>query len=1143
MSFCRTSLPLFFLLAAGGLHAQEYRGRVQGTVADPTNASVPGATVTLTNVEKGISTVRISDDGGHYLFDLVEPGRYTISVDRTGFTRFLQESILVQNRGDVTVNLQLKVGGVTEAINVVTESPAAVQFNTSSMDLTVDNTMVRNLPVIGRNPFTLTLLDPAVVNRYTTAERTPFKMWASSQLEVGGPTSQKNDTLLDGMPVQAGPKGTYAPSMDAVTEVSVQQNSVDAEYGHSAGGVLNVAMKSGTNSTHGTTYYFGRNPSLNAASNAITHAPNQVRNHIFGGVVGHPIIKNKLFHFFSYEEWHQREPRSRVMTLPTALEKDGDFSRSLNVDGALRVIYDPRTTQLVNGAYIRTPLAGNVIPKAQQDPTSIKFAKEIWAPNRPGDGLALVNNFRADFYRANTYRNLSTRVDYAATEKLRMFGRYSRFRTKLIDKDYTPSGTVIYEDLNSGTMNATNAAGDVVYTLNPSTVLNVRGNFSTMEDSYDGSNQKIDPSRLSDFWAKDWWTPYLNPAYRKYFFPGVNVDGAVYGKSNWFLENPTNYYLSAKISRQSGKHFLKTGGEWRFLRPVGGAARSTLFNFGKGLTANSPNAPNTRASGDGYATMLLGGIDEDSNAQVTPTTRPNVHYWGFFVQDDIKLTSRLTLNLGLRYEYEIAPYDRGGEYRLSRPFDLDNPIPEMQTTPPAIPDAARALMNQPYQFNGAWRFTDEDNPGMWNPKANNFLPRAGLAFRLDSRTAIRAGYARYVTPASTQVAIIGELPYPGFSGRTNAAPVIEGKPQTYWSDPFPASNPLIPVQGKALGRYTNLGGAVTTDIEAFRPNVNDRLNVSVQREVVSKIVVDVTYFANIGHDLPYTRNLNMMDPQLSYTHKTLLTQRVANPFYRYLTPDKFPGQLRNQAQATLADLLKPRPQYSSITRTNTPGVKERYHSVQIKVQRPFANGFNFVLAYNYNRERQQEFYNDLEEFAGVFRYEPVQRPRQRMTAASVYELPFGRGRRFLGNSPKLVDAIVGGWAASGIYTYSSGTLLRFGALDVIGDPHIDNRSKWGLIFNPNAFRQLPAFTVRTNPKTIPGIVGPGFKNLDVTFGKFFALTERFRLELRMEGYNISNTFNAADPSTTFGNANFGRVSQQAPAYYGREFQYNLKLHF
>jgi hypothetical protein len=588
---------------------------------------------------------------------------------------------------------------------------------------------------------------------------------------------------------------------------------------------------------------------------------------------------------------------------------------------------------------------------------------------------------------------------------------------------------------------------------------------------------------------------------------------------------------------------VKAGAEWRFLRPVGGAARSTQFVFGKSLTANSPNSPNTRAFGDGYATMLLGAIGDDSNAQVTPTTTPNVHYWGFFIQDDFKVSNRLTLNVGLRYEYEMAPYDRGGEYRLSRPFDLTDPIPEMQATPPVIPQAATALMNQPYQFNGAWRFTDKDNPGMWNPKAMNFLPRVGLAFRVDDRTAIRAGYARFLTPASVQVSIIGALPYPGFSGRTDAAPVIEGRPQAYWSDPFPASNPLIPVLGKALGRYTNLGGAVSTDFEDFRPNVNDRFNVTVQREVAWKFVVDATYFANVGHDLPYTRNLNMMDPQLSYTHKTLLNQRVNNPFFNYLTPDKFPGQLRNQAQVALSTLLKPFPQYSNISRTNTPGFRERYHSFQLKAQRPFANGINFLLAYNYNRERQEEFFNDIEEFANVFRFEPAQRPRHRMTIASVYEFPFGKSRRFLSNVPTIVDHVIGGWTASGIYSYNSGTLLRFGALNVVGDPHIDDPSKWGAIFNRDAFQVLPAFTVRTNPKTIPGILGPGFKNLDLTVGKFFRLTERYQVELKMEAYNVSNTFNAADPSTSISNANFGRVSQQAPAYYGREFQYNLKLHF
>ncbi len=1121
--------------------AQEYRGRVQGVVADPTDAVIAGAEVRLRNVNTGVEIARQTDAYGRYLFDLVEPGTYALTVEIAGFSRFLQENILVQNRGDVTVNPKLQVGAVAETVKV-TAAPIAVQFNTSSMDLTVSNQLVTNLPVVARNPFTLALLDPAVVNRYTL-ERTPFKMWAPAQMEVGGPTSQKNDTLLDGMPLQVGPKASYSPPMDAVTEVTVQQNSVDAEYGHSAGGILNVSMKSGSNDIHGNAYYFGRNPALNAASNAITHAPNQVRNHIYGGTVGFPIVKNRLFEFFAFESWNQHEPRNRVMTLPTELEKLGDFSKSLNVNGGLRGIFDPFSTRLdAAGRVSRDPFPGNVIPQSRIDPTSAKFIKEVWAPNRAGDDITGVNNFRADFFRENLYKNISSRTDYIINNKWKMFGRFSRFRTNLNDQDYTPNGTIVYEDLNSGLMNSLNISGDIVYTINPSTVLNIRGNYISIEDDYSGGKQVIDPSRLKDFWAKDWYSPYASDQFGRFFFPGVNVDGSVFGKSNWFYQHPENYYLSAKISKQAGRHYLKAGGEWRYLRVFAASPRFFSFAFNRALTAETFVNPNTRVNGDGWASLLLGGVDSDSTAQSTPFLTPTVPYYGFFFQDDLKLTRNITLNLGLRYEYEGAVFDRD-QYRLSRPFDRTDPIPEMQTNPPQIPALARQLMNQPYQFSGAWSFTDENNRGLYDSKKLNLLPRAGIAIRMNDRTAIRGGWARYLTPAHVQTDIIGSLPYPGFSALSRVAPVLEGKPQAVWSDPFPASNPLIPVTGKALGRYTNLGGDAVTDIRDFRPNVNDRFNVTLQRDIINRIVVDFTYFFNLGTDLPYTQRFNLMDPQLSYVHKNLLNQRVDNPFYNYLTPEKFPGQLRNQQQVTLADLLKPYPQYVTVNQTNTPGVRERYHSLQLKVQRAFANGFNFLVSYNYNREQQEEFFNTDEEYLGQFRFEPATRPRHRAAIAGVYEFPFGRGRRYFGHTPRVIDAVVGGWTTSAIYFYNSGELLRFGQMDVIGDPHIDNPSKWGLMFNPQAFKQSAAFTPRTNPKWFPGILGPGYKNMDVTLAKFFKLTERFQLELKMESYNVSNTFTGANPDTTVTRSTFGRVTAQAAGINGREFQYNLKLHF
>src|SRR5689334_21320637 len=507
-------LILAVTMAGAAMLAQEYRGKVQGMATDATDAAVAGAVVRLENVESGVAASRVTDGYGRYLFDLVVPGMYRLVLEMQGFRRFEQDKILVQNRGDITIDVKLQIGAVAETIKV-SDTPVSVQFNTSGMDLTVDNGLVSNLPVVARNPFTLALLDPAVTNQYTL-ERAPFKMWAPSQMEVGGATSQKNDTLLDGMPVQVGPKASYAPPMDAVTEVTVQQNSVDAEYGHSAGGILNVSMKSGTNEIHGVGYYFGRNPALNAAQNAITHAPNQVRNHIYGATAGHPIKKNKLFHFFAFERWNEHEPRSNVLTMPTALEKQGDFSQSLNANGGLRTIYDPYTTHLnaATGQVTRDPFAGNIIPINRMDPTALKFIHEIWAPKGRGDDITGVNNFKADYFRQNLYYNISSRADYVLSEKWKIFGRFSRFRMNLTDQNYIGANTIVYQDINSGAMNSLNVSGEIIYTPTTRTVIDVRGNYISINDDYTGGTQNINPSQLSSFWSKDWYSPYVtnNPS-------------------------------------------------------------------------------------------------------------------------------------------------------------------------------------------------------------------------------------------------------------------------------------------------------------------------------------------------------------------------------------------------------------------------------------------------------------------------------------------------------------------------------------------------------------------------------------------------------------------------------------------------------
>src|SRR3989441_2023830 len=338
--------------------AQDTRAKVQGLVTDSSNAVVAGATVTLRNEDTAVQAQQQTSQTGQYLFDFVLPGHYTVTVEMSGFKQYIQRNILVQARGDVTVNALLDIGNTRDTVTVEA-SPVAVQFNTSTMALTLDTKMANSLPIIHRNPFLLVALNPATVVR-SSNEQSPFHHWAASQFDVGGNTSTKNDIILDGAPSMTAQKSSYTPPMDAVQEVNLQQNAVDAEFGHSAGGIISLQMKSGTNEFHGTAYYLGRNPALNALADRITRGKNLTRQNVWGVTQGNPIKRNKLFNFFAYEGWRTIEPKSVLYTMPTDLERAGDFSKSLNTQGALRTIYDPFTTETNGSAVTRQPFAGNV---------------------------------------------------------------------------------------------------------------------------------------------------------------------------------------------------------------------------------------------------------------------------------------------------------------------------------------------------------------------------------------------------------------------------------------------------------------------------------------------------------------------------------------------------------------------------------------------------------------------------------------------------------------------------------------------------------------------------------------------------------------------------------------------------------------
>ena len=1150
--FCLVSL-IMTVLFVGIAPAQEYRGRVQGTVTDSSQAAAPDATVTLRNVNTGIDSARQTDAAGHYLFDFVQPGTYSVTVQASGFQKFVQENITVLTGGDVTVNAALTVGSITETVSVTAEV-SSVQFNTSTMTTTVQGVMLDNLPVLARNPFSLALLNPAVVNQYwDVAHRNPFYMWSNGGLDIGGPTGGKNEQLLDGTPLNISARGSYNLPMDAVQELTVQQNAMDSEFGFSAGGTLNLSQKSGTNDIHGTAYYFGRNPALNALANRITRDPNIVRTSTFGGAIGHPIIKNKLFNFFVYEKWKVTQPASTIETMPTDAEKNGDFSHALTPQGTLQTIYDPFSTHFdpATSTVTRTPFPNNIIPQNRINPSAQKLMGYLWGPNNPGDDPSGVNNFKKAYPWWENYYNFSDRVDYNISDNWRLFARFSKFETRLDNPNW--GGTIAVPSDNGGIMDALNAAIDVLWMPNPRTTVDFRFGSSYVEDDYASEWAKVPTSVWEGFFPTGWYKGVLQPS-QGIYFPRFNFagNGSSYtGFGNWWLVHGRSHNPTVNVTHDRGIHHMKAGWQLRYSYDQDNAGSGPgYFNFRSIDTGSSFLGYDPTQSGNMYASALLGVLN-GGQATINPNLDMHQQQWAFYVQDDVKLTRNITLNLGLRWERETAPLEE--TRKLVQTLDLSNPIPELQNV--TMPSEVTSIANVAYKFNGAMIYTSNKNPRMYDAPWNTFLPRAGIALRINDKTAFRAGYARYAVPWVAVHPETGGLPTNGFSQTTPVLGPLQGTPRALLSDPFPTAgadpNPVILPVGSSLGRYQDLGNSVSFwNGKILKTPMNDRMNVTIQRQAPYRIFTEATFFTMFEHNAQdpsmwggaYTYNLNLMDPNLAYKYQGRTDQAVANPFYNLLPADKMPGVLRTQPTVSVSQLLRPYPQYGDLNVYGWPGTSDHYYALQMKAERPMANGMTFLVAYNYNQEQHGNWFNDVDYYNNKISMFDRGYARHNIRVAGTWELPIGRGRHYLANIPRGLDYIIGGWATSQILMWRSGNLLVFGGqADVSGDPRKNVPS--GYYFNPAVFSIPQPYTPRTNPYYYDGLRGPTFWQLDSTLVKYFRITERFKFELRMEFYNTPNVFIPSDPDVGIGSGTMGRSTWVAGGNYGREIQFNGRIHF
>jgi len=536
----------------------------------------------------------------------------------------------------------------------------------------------------------------------------------------------------------------------------------------------------------------------------------------------------------------------------------------------------------------------------------------------------------------------------------------------------------------------------------------------------------------------------------------------------------------------------------------------------------------------------------DSGATGFPVNiKPQVErrFYGMYVNDDWKVTRNLTVNLGLRYEWESPFHD--AESRETRALDLDQPIPELQGV--TMPSGVKEFYQGTWKMAGAFQFADDQHPGSWDGGWGTLSPRIGAAYRLNDKTVVRGAYGRYVTPWTTNSNHdqLSGFPLYGFSNFTGAPDAIQGVPQMSMKDPFPASNPIAPSYDKSLGIYTMLGNSLFYFAPDRRRSNSDRVNISVQRQLPGSIVLDVTYFLNRTSQVFETDyNINQVDPQIAYTYKEQTLAVMDNPFYNLLPVQKFPGQLRYQPQVDVTSMAKLYPQYGDITVVDGhEGGTMRYQALQIKLQKNYSHGLSLLAGYSYHVEKDQRFYDDIANYQRKYTWQNPNAYRQRFTLAGTWDLPLGKGRTFLNSTPRAVDAILGGWSLSSVVLWRSGNLLGFdGMLWDGSDPKLSNPTpqQW---FKTSGFERLPDFTPRTNPWNFPGLYGPGVFNMNGSLVKAFRITERFRAQLKADAFNLLNNMSWGDPSTGVDDSSFGQITNQADLTFGRRVQLGARIEF
>jgi hypothetical protein len=1040
-SFARASFLLLFVLLSGfSVHAQSDRGSISGKVSDSTGAIVPNCSIELKNEATGVVQTAKTNSAGDYVFELLNPGSYSLKVNQPGFKSEQLTHVVVDVNQVNQQNVTLAIGESNETVQVTT-GIQQLQTQSGSIGLIVEQKSIQELPLVYGNPFTLETLSPGLLVSGVNPNIHSYDS-NTATVSVNGSTLNSIEYRLDGAPDNRIRLSAYTPSTEFINQYKVETASYDATEGHSSGGFVNVSLKSGVNQFHGGAFASYQNPTLN--SNFWHLGPTAAAKAVWlreGGDLAGPVWRDRIFFFGGYEHSRAATPNVQTLTVPSVAERTGNFSELYALDPAhpagttnLYQLYDPNSgkTGTCSGksCTVRTAIPGNILSSV--NPIAAAALKYYPLPNTPansaGGGNFSYSNAEPDYYYA-----YATRVDATLTKKQSLYGHY------LASHRLQPGKNGYFYPVTGTTLTYQNKGAALGYTfvISPATVLDAHLTWTRFVNQNVVSSQDL--LNATSIGMPSYLVNGLPDAANS--FPRIDSTGYQSLNSDSGVLSHDDVTLgSIQLSHLFGNHFLRGGFEYRMYNTNAGITTQSngrYQNTGVYDTANSATA--AQSIGFGLA-QFEAGIPTSSAITINSDFASRSNYMAEWLQDDWKAFPRLTINLGLRFEYEGPNNERNEKANTFFDFNAVNPVSAAAKAAYATiaPTNANLLPAASFNVNGGLRFLGDPTEPFghqdYQAQVLNLLPRAGFSYEFVPNTVMRGGFGIFNDSLSSFYLSGGNsgstntflLPQQGFTQATTQNSSTDTGltfPSTY-ANPFP--NGIVQPTGNTLGLSTYLGQAVTFQPPNPRTPYNMRWSAGLQRQFGSWLAA-VDYVGNHGVHLPIQKEYDAIPSQYlstvtngfdATTYQKFITT-VNNPFYGVL-PNTV--SLGSGKTTTVAQLLRPYPEFTSVTAYITSGMSI-YHSLQAQLLRRFTNGASLTSAFTWSKSLDATQYLNSSDSTPWYGLSQNDRTF-RFATSGIYQLPFGTGRRFAANSG-FISQVIGGWQVQGVYQVQSGQPLSF----------------------------------------------------------------------------------------------------------------------